>query len=81
MLDTSLAEKPVDEKQFTELVEVPAVYYGAAIKHEFDNQRLSIKNGVKIKHRVTTLIDKKPTKTINLNGFLECFTKPNIAIS
>lgn len=59
MLDTSLADKPVDTTDFIKLRQLPAVYYGAVIKHEFDNQRLTIKNGVKVKHPITTLIDKE----------------------
>ena len=66
MIDTDLADVDVDPTGYQQVTNRPAVYYGALIKHEYDNQRVVTNNGIKIRHK---------TRDINSSKIVERFIK------
>ncbi len=61
MLNHSLSIEPVDDSKYTTPSCLPAVYYGANIKHRYDCERLNIPGGERIKHSVQSLLDDHDT--------------------
>jgi len=66
MINTDLADVDVDPTGYEQVAIRPAVYYGALIKHEYDNQRVTTNNGIKIRHK---------TRDINSSKIVERFIK------
>lgn len=58
-VDITTVSQPVTDANYTEEDAPVSVYYGVLVKNRYDDDRLDIINGRKIKHKVLTLNDAK----------------------
>ena len=66
MIDSDLVEVKVNARGYKKPVGKPAIYYGALIKNEYDNQRVITNSGMKIKHK---------TRDISSSNIIERYIK------
>ena len=59
MLSSDLINQDVDPTGYETISIRPSVYYGAMIKHEYDNQRVSTNSGIKIRHKTRDIDSSK----------------------
>lgn len=63
MIDISLKDQPIKNPEAYTPVDTPAVLFGAVIRDEFDNQRLTPEDGVRYKHQTGDLYEDTDRKT------------------